>query len=151
MKKKMIPIALFAIMLLTTTTVFAQSVFEMTPNSASTSISVSRGGTSRTGKYSMSKGKGIILYRISSINGSSDKNMGNSTKLHIIMRDANDTAVLETISDPTNFEIGSDFLHRGNVIGAAGKWYVQFSTKIDGVSYASFYSNSVLFNSQASS
>lgn len=132
--KKILPIFLFIAMMSLNTTVFASQLYQMT-------LSVGRGKTVQTSKYDMPSGIARIGFRISKINGSSNKNDANSTKLHLIMRDSNDTAILDTYRDINQDYIGGTTMATGTINGAKGNWYAQVSTKVNGINYASFYSD----------
>ncbi len=132
--KKFLPAFVFTLMLCSTTAVFASQLYR-------TTISVGRGETKQTSKYSMPEGTGRIGLNITKINGSSNKNDANSTRLHIIMRDGNDSAIMDVYKTYDQSWLGGFTIIDGTKTGAKGNWYAQFSTKIDGINYASFYSN----------
>lgn len=134
--KKLVPAFVFALMLCSTTTVFASQLY-------STTISVGRGETKQTSKYSMPSGDGRLNYEITKINGSSSKSDANSTMLHIIMRDGNDSNMIDVYKTYDQTYLGSYVVIDGTKSGAKGNWYAQFSTKIDGINYASFYSKNL--------
>lgn len=135
--KRILPVFVFVALFGCTMTVFAARV-------ATTTMNLGRGETKRTSYYTFEEGWPNLMYNVTSINGDSNKNNANSTKLRVIMRnDAEETAfnTLQSI-DQTSlgaFKVASTSKHYGE-----DSWYAEFSNKIEGINYASFYSNELL-------